>query len=140
MKPTHFKLIVILLGITIAAVPASAVKKVPKPDIDSSGLNAPQTAPEKTPKSLPVPEQQPNSQPTKSQPVIPSQPPAPRDNFIDRDGDGINDDIHQRKPPEIKRDNTEPPRVPPVKIDRSKDNDKTPEPKVDDAKKKHRDK
>jgi len=60
-------------------------------------------------------------------------PPPPQDNFIDRDGDGINDNIQCRKRPEIKKDKIEPPQKiePPSRDSRPKE--KTPEIKKDDS-------
>jgi len=97
---------VIAITIFAASPDLMAVKKVPKSGADSA--TAKNYAPDAKTKSSKTPEG-------------PQQPPGPprepvnieKDNFIDADGDGINDNIQKAKPPEIKRDQAEPRRSEP---------------------------
>lgn len=77
------------------AMPGRAVKKVPKQGKQDS------TRTEVAPKSDAQPDGD-KKPPAKDDPRLDSAPP-PKDSFIDRDGDGINDNLNRRKPPEIKK-------------------------------------
>ena len=96
--------IFLILFIGFFSSDALAVKKVPKKGKKDS-TKAQSSV--KTDKKLPEKKQPPVE--VKTPPLPP--PPSPRqksapakDNFIDRDGDGINDNIRKSKPPEVKKE------------------------------------
>lgn len=113
---------------------AMAVKVVAKSSNDSSQTKALPPAPnkpsgqntEKAPANTPSTEQKPAviAPPQISQP--------PRDKFIDRDNDGINDNIKQHKEPEIKRDRAEPSR--PIETPKKSEPSKNSQSQKDDEK------
>jgi len=103
---------VIILG--LLGSEAMAVKVVTKSSTDSSQTKTLPPAPNKPSesKSGSIPTQPAaGSQATEQKPKMTDPVPVPtppRDNFIDRDNDGINDNIKQNKEPEIKREKIEP--------------------------------
>jgi hypothetical protein len=99
MKRAATYLLVIAISLLVWGNQAMAVKAVPKSSSDTAQAKTPPATPDK-PSDL---------KPTQS-PTPPETPTSPRDNFIDRDNDGINDNIKQHKEPEIKRDRVEPSR------------------------------
>jgi len=107
------------LFIALSGASAFAVQKVPKKSKnDSTKIKAAEKPDNKLPvKKQPAEDIKPQ-QPVTKQPEIIKQPvskppqvaPVPKkDSFIDRDGDGINDNIKKRKAPEIIKER--PPRV-----------------------------
>jgi hypothetical protein len=96
--------------------PASAVKRVPKSVNQATDQRQKERQDVQAPeKGTPPPERRQNSSRDEAKPQPPEKPSddGHRDRFIDRDGDGINDNI--KKPPEtVKRKNDE-------KSDRSHD-------------------
>ncbi len=103
---TSFIAAVIALTIFAVNQDLMAVKKVPKSGADSA--TAKNYTPDAKTKSSKTPEG------TQQPPGLPREPvKIEKDNFIDADGDGINDNIQKAKPPEIKRDLTEPRRSEP---------------------------
>ena len=99
--------IAVMLG--VLGNQALAVKVVAKSSNDSSQTKALPPAPNKP--SQTKAEQPPTNPPSTEQKPAVATPPQiaqpPRDKFIDRDNDGINDNIKQHKEPEIKRDRVE---------------------------------
>ncbi len=77
-----------------------AVKKVPKSGADSA------TAKSQSPETKARPSKTPEG--THQPPPPPEPAKIEKDNFIDADGDGINDNFQKSKPPEIKRDKAGP--------------------------------
>jgi len=77
------------------AVPSQAIQKVPKQGKqDTARTESPaKTEAQKDTEIKP---------PAKDEPRVDPAPP-PKDCFIDKDGDGINDNLAGRKPPEIKK-------------------------------------
>jgi hypothetical protein len=114
---------------------AMAVKVVAKSSNDSSQTKALPPAPNKP--SETQAEKQPANPPSAEQkPAIvtpPQIPQPPRDNFIDRDNDGINDDIKQHREPQIKRDRVEPSK--PIDTPKKSEPSKKNEDRKDDEKK-----
>jgi hypothetical protein len=97
-------LIAFILLSFILAGPASAVKRVPK--AGDQPTEQKQRDPQDKPASDKVAPPSEHHQDTNRQDVKPSQPEPPKgggdkDRFIDRDGDGINDNL--KKPPETIR-------------------------------------
>jgi hypothetical protein len=134
---------IIMLGILLIAWgnSAYALKKVLKSGNDTTENKTAQGEQAK-------PNQPPANQPSQVSPRPNLPPPmAPKDDFIDKDGDGINDNLERIKLPEIKKDRIEPPprrEQPPVRIEPPPKHDppKSPvqEPKRDETeKKKHSD-
>jgi hypothetical protein len=102
----------ITAGLIVWGNQAMAVKAVAKSSGDDTAqaVTAP-SAPDKAADAKPAQPIAPapkGQAPSQAQPVV--RPSPPQDNFIDRDGDGINDNIPQHRPPEIKRDRVEPSR------------------------------
>lgn len=134
MKRLIISSLAIAVMLVVLGNQAMAVKVVAKSSNDSSQTKALPPAPnkpaetkaEKPPSNPPSTEQKPAVTPP------PQIPQPPRDKFIDRDNDGINDNIKQHKEPEIKRDRAEPSRpidtpkksVPSKKSESSKDDEK----------------
>lgn len=133
------RLIVFTLTIAVMLVflgnQAMAVKVVAKSGSDSSQTKALPPAPNKPAETQG--EQPPVNPPTTEQKpaaAAPSQiPQPPRDKFIDRDDDGINDNIKQHKEPQIKRDKVEPSK--PIDTPKKSEPSKKNEDKKDDEKK-----
>ncbi len=98
MKKIIAVFLIIFIG--VFSSDALAVKKVPKKGKKDS-TKAQSSV--KTEKKLPEKKQPPKE--IKIPPPPPPQKSAPaKDNFIDRDGDGINDNIRKSKPPEVKKE------------------------------------
>lgn len=120
---------------------AMAVKVVAKSSNDSSQTKALPSAPN-NPSQIKA-EQPPTNPPSAEQkPAVvtpPQIPQLPRDNFIDRDNDGINDDIKQHREPQVKRDRAEPskPIDTPKKSEPSKRNEDTKDDEKKTISKKH---
>jgi hypothetical protein len=117
---------------------AFAVKKVPKTGNDTTANKAVQSDSVK-PNQPAANQQQP---PAATRPSAPITIP-PKDDFIDRDGDGINDNLERSKPPEIKNDRFEPPpkrEPPPARVEppprQNPPKSSAPEQKKDDSKEK----
>jgi hypothetical protein len=111
MKRAATYFLVITIALLVWGNQAMAVKAVPKSNSDSAQAKTLPATPDK-PSDLkttqsPTP---PSAGQKAATPAPPETPTSPRDNFIDRDNDGINDNIKQHKEPEIKRDRVEPSR------------------------------
>jgi hypothetical protein len=105
---------------------AMALKAVSRSKGDSAQVKNPPSTPEKPADSNQAPNPAPPSDNQRPQtPTRPDMPKAPQDNFIDRDGDGINDNIKQHKEPEIKRERAEPSK--PIETPRKSEPVKSPE-------------
>jgi|GEM_PF-2184110 hypothetical protein len=114
---------------------ALAIKVVPKSNSDSSHTKTPPPVPIKPAETATgQPSTRPSSSGQKSNEAVSSEiPQPPRDKFIDRDNDGINDDIKRHQEPQIKRDRAEPAR--PIEIPkRSEPAKKNEEPKGEEKK------
>lgn len=97
-------LILVIVAFAAALVQAQGIKRVPNKKKDSTGTESV------------APKQQ---QPPDQQKDVSRKPEfeKPKDEFIDRDGDGINDKINQPRPPAIKKQEPPKPRPqPPVKV------------------------
>jgi hypothetical protein len=111
MKRAATCFLVIAIALLVWGNQAMAIKAVSKSSNDSVQTKTSPATPDKpsdikTPQS-PTP---PSVGQKPATPAPPETPTSPRDNFIDRDNDGINDNIKQHKEPEIKRDRVEPSR------------------------------
>ena len=111
MKRQILICLAIVAGLIVWGNQAMAIKVVAKSSNDSAQSKTTPPAPDK---SADAKSAQPTVPASSGQAQSPSSPvvhPAPpQDNFTDRDGDGINDNIRQHKEPEIKRDKIEPSR------------------------------
>jgi hypothetical protein len=111
MKRTATYLLVISIALLVWGNQAMAIKAVSKSSNDSAQAKTPPATPDKPSEIKPAQSPTPPSSGQKpATPAPPVTPTSPRDNFIDRDNDGINDNIKQHKEPEIKRDRMEPSR------------------------------
>jgi hypothetical protein len=121
----------LVLALSVLGNQAMALKAVSKSSNDSAQAKTPPSTPDKPsdtkPAATPIP---PSAGQKPAEPSTPAVPVVPRDNFIDRDGDGINDNIKQHKEPEIKRERTEPSR--PVETRQKSESSKNTESKKTD--------
>jgi hypothetical protein len=110
---------VIVLFFSLECLAIQKVSKNGKKDSAKANTTAAETE-KKFPAKEPIKEQKPAPKPDMFVP-------PPKDKFIDRDGDGINDNIQKSKPPEIKRE--QPPKIerkePPKKIETKEKNSKS---------------
>jgi hypothetical protein len=134
MKRAATYFLVIAIALLVWENHAMAIKAVSKSSNDSAQAKTSPTTPDKPPDIKPA--QSPTA-PSAGQkaatPAPPETPSSQRDNFIDRDNDGINDNIKQHKEPEIKRDRMEPSR--PVETPRKNEPEKKVETKKADDEK-----